>query len=219
MVEDLTGKHFGRLEVIKYIGLNKENRSLWLCQCECGNQTIVTGTRLRLGITKSCGCYKVDLAIRHCKDMAINKQSGYKRRKFADMPYDKHQKRLQNIYAGIIKRCLNVQDKKYGGRGITVCKEWQNFINFYNWAISNGYKDNLTIDRIDVNGNYEPSNCRWATQKQQQNNRRNNHYITFRGETHTLAEWAEICGINQYTLSTRLQRKWSIERALTQKVA
>lgn len=83
--------------------------------------------------------------------------------------------------------------KHYGGRGITVCEEWRNsFEAFYEWAMANGYSDSLTLDRIDVNGNYEPSNCRWATMKEQNNNKRNNRNITYKGETHTLAQWIEI---------------------------
>jgi hypothetical protein len=104
---------------------------------------------------------------------------------------------------------------RYGGRGITVCDEWQTFEPFCKWAMSNGYDDCLTLDRINVNGNYEPSNCRWATPKEQANNRRTNHLLTHDGETHTIKEWAEILGINHRTLVGRInQLGWSVEKAL-----
>jgi hypothetical protein len=107
--------------------------------------------------------------------------------------------------------------ERYGGRGIRVCEEWlADYINFYNWAINNGYKEGLTLDRIDSNKNYEPDNCRWATYKEQANNTRRNNFITYNGETHTLTEWAEKLGIKRSTLNTRIHRQhWDIEKALT----
>ena len=106
--------------------------------------------------------------------------------------------------------------KHYGGRGIAVCEEWKNnFQAFYEWSMANGYTDELTIDRIDVNGNYEPSNCRWVTRKVQSNNTRVNHFVTLNGCTKTLAEWAEEYGIKQDTMYHRLNRGWSIEQAIT----
>ena len=103
-------------------------------------------------------------------------------------------------------RCGNTADpnyKYYGGRGITVCEEWHNFMPFYEWAMSHGYSEELTIDRKDVNGNYEPSNCRWATKKEQSNNKRTNVFITYNNQTHTLKEWSEITGIKYNTLHSR----------------
>lgn len=106
--------------------------------------------------------------------------------------------------------------KHYGGRGIKVCEEWENsFQRFYEWATVNGYTDELTIDRIDVNGNYEPSNCRWVTRKVQCNNRRDNHFVTLNGCTKSLAEWADTYGIKRDTISHRIIRGWDIERAVT----
>jgi hypothetical protein len=105
---------------------------------------------------------------------------------------------------------------KYGGRGISICDEWRNsFEVFEMWAINNGYDESLTIERIDVNGNYEPNNCRWATNKEQQNNKQNNRRITWNDETKTLAEWSEIVGIKKTTLKERLNAGWDVEAALT----
>lgn len=128
--------------------------------------------------------------------------------------------RLFHIWQNMKKRCHceTYRDyHRYGGRGIKVCDEWRNdFLIFYNWAINNGYKEKLQIDRIDVNGNYSPNNCRWVTFVQQQNNRRNNRWITYNNETHTLAEWAKKVGINRHALGERLNRYgWSFEKAIT----
>lgn len=126
--------------------------------------------------------------------------------------------RLYEVWRTMKKRCNNPKNSQYhlyGGRGITVCEEWQKFEPFYEWAMSNGYRDDLTIDRIDSNGNYEPLNCRWATWKEQQNNRRNNHLITYNGETKTLKQWSEKIGISWFTLYERLKRGWSVEKVLS----
>ena len=114
-------------------------------------------------------------------------------------------------------RCNNPSDKRYkdyGGRGITFCKEWNDFESFRDWASANGYRDDLTIDRIDVNGNYEPSNCRWATIEEQANNKRNNLVFTLNGRTQTLAQWCEEYGMNYFTVYRRLGYGWDISKAL-----
>ena len=119
------------------------------------------------------------------------------------------------------KRCYNEPTDNYylyGGRGIEICPEWkEDFQTFYDWAINNGYDETLTIDRIDSNDMYSPENCRWSDNTEQQRNKRNNRLITFNGETHCLAEWAEITGINRSTISDRIDKyDWPIERALTE---
>lgn len=135
--------------------------------------------------------------------------------------HGKSNTRLYRIYKTIKTRCYNSNSKSYndyGGRGVKVCNEWLNDFNtFYDWAMSNGYQDNLTIDRIDVNGNYEPNNCRWATPKQQANNTRRNNYITYKNKTYTITQWSEILNIGQSVLSHRFMSNWDIEELLTKR--
>ena len=128
--------------------------------------------------------------------------------------------RLYRIYRNMIERCYyanNDHYARYGGRGISVCDEWQrSFASFRAWAMATGYSDKLTLDRIDYNGNYEPENCRWLSMKEQSNNKRNNRYVEYNGEVHTVSEWADIIGVKYPTLAARLGRLgWSVERALT----
>jgi hypothetical protein len=129
---------------------------------------------------------------------------------------DGKKSRLYHIWEDMKNRCLNKNNKRYpsyGGRGILLFENWHNYVEFHNWAINNGYSENLTIDRIKVNGNYEPSNCKWSTQKEQANNRTNNRNITFKDQTLTLQEWSDKIGIERHVLKNRLNRGWSIERA------
>ena len=126
--------------------------------------------------------------------------------------------RLHTIWHSMYCRCNYPTTngyKNYGGRGIKICKEWQEFTNFHDWAVANGYSDNLTLDRIDIDGDYEPSNCRWETPKNQSNHKTNNVYLSFNGETKTAKQWCEQYGINQTTFSDRVKRGWTIEQALT----
>lgn len=200
--EDLTGYRFGRLLVLERAPNTKVVK--WNCQCNCGNKITVTTCNLKSGSTKSCGCLRRDVARQNAKEHTTH---GFTRT------------RLYYIWEDMKRRCYAKERKgykNYGGRGIRVCDEWKNdFTIFKDWAFENGYNDELTIDRIDVNGNYEPSNCRWATWKEQANNKRNKTAIEFEGETHTLKEWSEITGIGASTIQKRLfKRGWSIEDAL-----
>lgn len=127
--------------------------------------------------------------------------------------------RIDNIYKSMISRCYkknNNRYERYGGRGISVCDEWlNNKESFFEWAFNNGYSEKLTIDRINVDGNYCPENCRWSTMKQQQNNRSNNIYISLNGETHTISEWSIITGIKRCTIWNRYKNGWTPERVLS----
>lgn len=170
-----------------------------------------------------------NIPIRHGSEAIKNqwKNNGERRRKNAERLkiHGLANKRLFSTWQDMKRRCYKPYDIEYlnyGGRGITVCPEWQEFKPFYDWAISNGYDENAprgqcTLERIDNNGNYEPSNCRWATMKEQQNNRRNNRLLTLNGETKTLQQWADITGIARQVISDRLERGWPIEKALTEK--
>ena len=127
--------------------------------------------------------------------------------------------KLYWVWDSMLNRVNNPRHKyyaNYGGRGITVCEEWQkSFASFYSWAVSNGYAEGLTLDRFDNNSGYNPCNCRWITHKQQQNNKRNNHFLTLNGDTHTIAEWGEITGIPHGSIRARLRNGWSVEKTLT----
>ena len=129
--------------------------------------------------------------------------------------------RLYRIWCCMKGRCLNKSNtayKDYGDRGIRICDEWQkNFMNFYDWAINNGYEDNLSIDRINVNGNYEPSNCRWLTMKTQENNKRNNHYIEYKGKNMTISELSELLNIHPSTLWHRIKNNQQIDKPVRKK--
>lgn len=197
-VLDLVGKKFGRLTVQeRYINDNK-GCARWCCSCDCGNFTIVRTYHLTSGRIRSCGCIKKEMLSRREKT------------------HGKSNTKLFYLWAGIKQRCFNSNHKNYSrykGRGITMCDEWKNdFMEFYNWAIKSGYKENLTIERINNDGNYEPSNCRWATRKEQANNTSRNHFINFNGETHTMAEWSKILGITSSAFYSRVRKGLPIQR-------
>ena len=206
--ENLTGRVVERLTVIEqtddYVAPNGRHYDQWLCRCECGNPNLVVvlGQSLKRKHTKSCGCLIGDSS----------------RRRFTT--HHGSYEKLYKIRIQIIDRCYNPKNKRYkdyGGRGITVCDEWRNdYTSFKQWAIESGYQDGLTIDREDNNGNYEPNNCRWVSNKVQSNNMRRNRLIEFNGKTQTVSQWADEVGLKYDTLYGRLfTSHWSVERALS----
>lgn len=204
-LNDIIGKKIGRLSVLSFETRkesdDKRKRIFYKCQCDCGNIKIISRDNLLHNTTKSCGCYAREEKIKRASKHNLSGNRIYK------------------IYCGIKKRCYNINSsnyKIYGGKGIKMCDIWlQDFMNFHNWAINNGYKENLTIDRIDVNGNYEPNNCRWVDMVTQANNRTKNYNITYKNQTHTASEWAKLYGFKSSTVRARLRKGYTIEEALT----
>ncbi len=201
---DLSGNRYGRLMVIKKLGLVK-NKRIYECKCDCGNIKNISHSDLQSGRTKSCGCYRKEKMTEKNKTHGLSVENG-------------EITRLFRIWSGVKTRVLNKKSpvyKDYGGRGISIYESWMNYENFYKWAMDNGYGEKLTLDRIDVNGNYEPNNCRWVNMKTQANNRRTNINITLGHTTKTLTQWCEIFELNYKTVQDRLKRNWNITRALT----
>lgn len=196
-IQNIIGKKFGKITIID---IDSYNPIKCKCKCECGNIKIIGLKDLRSGRTVSCGCFA------RKKNSEIHTIHG------------KSHSRLFSIWVNMISRCENKNIDTYnyyGKRGISVCCEWRNdFTKFYEWAVNHGYKDNLTLDRIDNDKNYSPDNCRWATMKEQSNNTRRNRMITYNGETKTLQQWAEKIGLEESTLRSRLNRGWSVDKAI-----
>jgi hypothetical protein len=196
---DLTGMKFHFLTV-KSRNMNYKGKTMWNCVCDCGTETIVDSRNLKFGKVKSCGC------LRDRKLSAMRKTHGMS-----------DNNRLYSIWCGMKHRCYNKNSKtynRYGDRGISVCPAWHDFLVFYAWAMSHGYADNLSIDRIDNNGNYEPSNCRWATSEVQNNNKSNTREITVNGITRKVSEWSKITGTSIKLIHGRLKKGWFSEKAI-----
>lgn len=201
---NLVGDKYGMLTVVEKAGISKNGHTNWICQCECGNVTIVNSGHLRekRGV-KSCGCLCEKVGERTYKHGAS-------------------QTKLYDIWIGMKERCENRNHKyfaDYGGRGIKVCPEWQEFIPFMEWSYKNGYDENAkrgdcTIDRKNVNGNYEPSNCRWVNMKTQSRNRRNTLIIEYNGRKEVLSKLCEDMGINYTKVRSRMQRGRTFEEAI-----
>lgn len=193
-MQDLTGKVFGEWTVIKFSHLNKNRLPYWNCKCKCGTIRSVNHYSLINWKSLSCGCTSRERASEKIITHGYSKTRIYK------------------IWKGMKKRCNNQNSsvyKFYGGRGISVCNEWmQSFELFYAWSIANGYKENLSIDRIDVNGNYCPDNCRWVDVETQHTNTRRNHMITIDGKTKILRDWSIESGVPASTIIRRLKDGW-----------
>lgn len=194
------GTRFGRLVVESEVLVTSGGvRRQWNCRCDCGKLVVVPRSNLMSGNSRSCGCYRRDMALASITTHGLSKSRTYE------------------IWAGMRKRCENPRSTKYliyGARGIKVCERWKDFANFLK-DMGEAPLDR-SIDRIDNDGDYTPANCRWATTKEQANNKSNSRFVTWRGETRTITEWAAKLGLNSGSLISRLQRGWDIERIFTQ---
>lgn len=206
-VIDLTGQRFGRLLVIGECGRSKDGQKVYLCRCDCGNETKVRSGNLRRGTTKSCGCINRESVAKRNKDSAKHGGCGT---------------RLYRIWYDMRQRCRydkSINWHLYGGRGISVCDEWaESFDAFREWAKSSGYQDGLQLDRIDNDGDYSPINCKWSTVSEQGNNRRTCIYVTIDGDTKSVSEWCKVTGVNRMTAYNRIRRGWEPETAVTKGV-
>jgi len=199
---DITGKRVGKLVVIKKIAEGHRGcPQRWLCKCDCGKEKIISKGPLLKGNIKSCGC---------------------ERKRITKENMTKHGKRQTNLYMRWLSmkgRCLNPKNKKfknYGERGINVCDSWKNdFMSFYDWAVRSGYKKSLSLERIDVNGNYCPENCKWIPMKEQALNKTTTVYLDVFGKKMTIRDAATFFGIKEKTLRNRHKRGWSDERAVS----
>lgn len=198
-MKDITNDRFGRLTALEPVGQNKLGHFLWRCACSCGNKCVVPGYVLRKGTSKSCGC--------------LQKESASKRLKTHGMFY----KKIYAVWAGMIGRCTNEKNKdwkKYGGRGVKVEKRWLVFENFY--SDMGECPTGLSLGRIDNNGDYSKANCRWEDDYKQNNNRRNNIFLTnSSGQKLTVAQWARKLNIQPYLIYSRLRRGWTVDRTLS----
>lgn len=196
-VKDMTGQRFGRLVVLRqHPDRSPSDRTVrWVCQCDCGNVAVRHGTTLRKGEAVSCNCRQREI--------------GYESRKSGMSGTSTY-----GIWDSMLRRCDDAGSARYGGRGIKVCERWKTWDNFL--ADMGEKPEGMSLDRIDNNGDYEPGNCRWATPAQQARNTCRNVFIEFGGRRMILTDWAKRIDINPSSLSNRLRRGWSIERALTE---
>lgn len=195
---DLTGQRFGKLTVLSDTGQRHYGSVVWLCRCDCGKSTKATSGVLRSGKKLSCGCYKGTGNLRHGMTNT----------------------RLYRIWTGLHTRCNNKNSssyKLYGAKGISVCKEWDSFEQFAEWATKNGYSDDLTIERLDSTKDYYPENCIWADYYTQANNRSCCVYYEKDGKSQTLSQWCRELGLNKGTVYSRIHRAgWPFERAISE---
>ena len=199
------GDKFNRLTAIRFDHRDKRCQLYWLFRCSCGNEKVIRVDSVKGGNVKSCGCLLKEVASKSL--IKMNTTHGMSKT------------REYTSWAGMKDRCLNRNRKyykDYGGRGITICKRWMRFENFY--ADMGNRPAGTTLDRIDNNKGYYKENCRWATMKEQGNNKRDNHLLTFDGKTQNISQWADSIRIKHTALRTRIWRGWGIERALTRKI-
>ena len=193
------GEKYGRLTVVERVAADPKSGNLrYLCKCDCGVTSFVTGSNLSRGVTTSCGCLARETTIKR------------------NTTHGKCGTRLYTIWCGIRERCSTPGQesyKNYGGRGIRV--EFKGFEDFYDWAVRSGYSDKLSIDRIDNNGNYSERNCKWSTRKEQNNNQRSNALFTHDSKTMNMKQWAESVGLPYKALQHRVYRGWDFSVAIT----
>jgi hypothetical protein len=207
---DLTGQRFGRLLAVSIA--YRRNGAYWHCGCDCGGTNVVRAGLLRNGSVASCGCGSREQARLNCQKW---------RRRNERIP-ERLRSSLKDCYSNMIRRCTDPFNNRwdcYGGRGITVCNEWIGIDGrrrFYDWALEAGYDKGLQIDRIDVNGNYMPENCRFVDAMIQANNTRRNRVVNWQGKSMTAAEWARELGLTYASMQHRLDRGWSMERIASQ---
>ena len=202
---NIAGMTFGRLTVLYRVGQHKKYGVMWKCTCSCGNETVAGTCNLRGGKTKSCGCLRTEARSISGKN---NKKHGHAVSGVTSQTYKSWRSMMSRCYQE-----TNISFKYYGMKGISVCDRWHDFANFV--ADMGERPDGKSIDRINLSGNYEPINCRWATQKEQQNNRSTNVLISFNGKTQTLGQWASELGINKCTLQQRIAHGWSEDKAIS----
>lgn len=190
---NITGKKFNLLTAIRLDhkeGSGRKIKHFWLFKCDCGKEKVLPKSPVVRGVIRSCGCLHKKRVQKH----GLSQTDLY-----------------HSIWVGIKQRCYNNNSKdfqRYGGSGINMCEEWKNdFESFYNWAMNNGYKKGLTIDRIDNSKGYSPENCRWVTPKEQANNKRTCVYVTYKGETKTVSEFCRKFGLKTSTVYNRIKRK------------
>jgi hypothetical protein len=202
-INQMIGKKYGRLTILKE-GSKKGKVRFCVCSCDCGKIKSIQLYHILRGHSQSCGClHKEQLSLMSTTHGLTKTTDG---------------KRIGKIWSQMKARCLNKNNpayRHYGGRGISICQEWMDLNNFYTWAINNGYKDNLTIDRKNNDGDYCPENCNFIPQSEQPKNRRGLHWIEFNGERRTMSSWARKMGMSRACLKCRLKRGWSVEDALT----
>lgn len=199
------GTRVGRLTVIEMVTGGNANTRKYRCVCDCGGEKITSEDNLRRGHTRSCGCLRYGHGGSKKKNIFLGSDS-----------------KLYRTWDGIKSRCFNQNNHNYhnyGGRGITMCNEWKNDYNtFKQWALENGYDEtggrNCSIERININGNYGPDNCKWATAKEQGNNRRTNTIIVYNGVKYTLSQLADKAGLNYSTFISRYSRGWDINKIM-----
>lgn len=202
---DISGNKFGRLTAVK-VDHSDGHSNFWLCKCDCGNLIVVRLQHLRQGMTKSCGCLQREMR----KTRGERSKIGERTRTHGLSSHPLH-----NVWNGMKSRCYNHNHKyfhRYGGRGISICNEWKdNFLDFYNWCVNHGYKDGMTVDRIDNDGDYKPSNCRLVDYVKQANNKSNTIYVIHNGKSYTISDICKITGLKRRTVYERVKKGLSFE--------